>query len=229
MHIQGWNKWIHILYNKRYLVNHMTWKRERYSNSTTTTTSTKITRQLSAAAVQCFTGLYKSWGTGCFPIILLLWRTHQISEKFLFPLYIFTSSPPFFLPFLHIKIVSNVLPFHLQPSILSYSFLMHTVYQKAIQWWKKFISTLRPIVALLMTPLRMLMSVHLHICPQLVPERLDKFYSYLLFKTLSIIGQCPANTDILSRIGALSFFSCHTLGCHGNNSFRQQCIILLLP
>jgi hypothetical protein len=67
-----------------------------------------------------------------------------------------------------------------------------------------------------MTPLRMLVSVHLYICPQLAPEQLDKLYSYLLFKTLSIIGQCPVNMDILAPKGALHMLS------HQNGKFLES-------
>lgn len=81
MHTYGLNMWSHILCNKRYLVTHMIRKRERYNNNTTTS---KLTQQMSAATVQHFTGLYKFWASGCLPTILLLCKTHQISEKFIF-------------------------------------------------------------------------------------------------------------------------------------------------
>jgi hypothetical protein len=40
--------------------------------------------------------------------------------------------------------------------------------------------------------------------PWLEPERLDGFYSYSVFKSLSVTDRCPANMDILApKIGAL--------------------------
>lgn len=35
-------------------------------------------------------------------------------------------------------------------------------------------------------------------CALLVPEQIDKFYSYSVFKSLSFIGQCPVNMNILA-------------------------------
>lgn len=41
-------------------------------------------------------------------------------------------------------------------------------------------------------------------CALLAPEWLDEFYSYSVFKSLSIIDQCPVNMDILTpKIEAL--------------------------
>jgi hypothetical protein len=41
-------------------------------------------------------------------------------------------------------------------------------------------------------------------CALLAPEWLDEFYSYLVFKSLSIIDHCPVNVDILApKIEAL--------------------------
>jgi hypothetical protein len=34
-------------------------------------------------------------------------------------------------------------------------------------------------------------------CPSLVPEWLDEFYSYLVFRGLSFMGQCLVNMNIL--------------------------------
>jgi hypothetical protein len=39
----------------------------------------------------------------------------------------------------------------------------------------------------------------------LAPERLDKFYSYSVFKNVSIMGWCPENMNISApKIGALT-------------------------
>jgi hypothetical protein len=35
-------------------------------------------------------------------------------------------------------------------------------------------------------------------CCTLMPDGLDRFYSYLLFKSSPIIGQCPVNMNILA-------------------------------
>jgi hypothetical protein len=39
---------------------------------------------------------------------------------------------------------------------------------------------------------------HIWICALLMPEQIDKFYSYSIFKSLSFIGQCPVNMSILA-------------------------------
>jgi hypothetical protein len=35
-------------------------------------------------------------------------------------------------------------------------------------------------------------------CPSLAPERMDLFYSYLVFKSSFITGWCPNNVSILA-------------------------------
>jgi hypothetical protein len=41
-------------------------------------------------------------------------------------------------------------------------------------------------------------------CASLAPQRLDKFYSYSILNSLSIIGRCSANVNILApKIGIL--------------------------
>jgi hypothetical protein len=42
----------------------------------------------------------------------------------------------------------------------------------------------------------MLYILYMWVCPWLVPEFMDGFYPYLLFKRVSITGQCPVNMNI---------------------------------
>jgi hypothetical protein len=146
-------------------------------------------------------------------------------------LYIFTSSlpfslllfTPFILPFRQIKTVIHVLPFYLQPSILSHSFLIYTVYQKTMQWLKKLISTVWQVAVLCYDiSVYACVSAHLHVCPQLAPAQSDELYLYLLFKSLSIIGQCPVNMDILEPIGALQIPSHQNAKFPENSSHFQK-------
>jgi hypothetical protein len=45
---------------------------------------------------------------------------------------------------------------------------------------------------------------YMYMFPSLVPEPLDRFYSCAVLKSLSVIGQCPVNTNILAPdIGTL--------------------------
>jgi hypothetical protein len=45
-------------------------------------------------------------------------------------------------------------------------------------------------------------------CPLLVPKQFDRFYLYFVFKSLSIVGQCPLNKNILApKIGSLRWSS----------------------
>jgi TRAP-type mannitol/chloroaromatic compound transport system permease small subunit len=46
-----------------------------------------------------------------------------------------------------------------------------------------------------------MLSVYMHIsmCTSQVPEWLGKFYSYLILKSLLIIGQCLVNMNISAR------------------------------
>jgi hypothetical protein len=37
----------------------------------------------------------------------------------------------------------------------------------------------------------------MYVCLWLAPERLDKSYLYSVFKSFSVIGQCPVNMNIL--------------------------------
>jgi hypothetical protein len=64
---------------------------------------------------------------------------------------------------------------------------------------------------------------HIWICVLLVPEQIYKFYSYSVFKSLSFIGQCPVNVNILApEIRALQMGpkiqNCHFLE-NGSSDF----------
>jgi hypothetical protein len=44
------------------------------------------------------------------------------------------------------------------------------------------------------------LSLCIWMCALLVPERVDRFYSYLVCKSLSILGSCSVNLNIPCRI-----------------------------
>jgi hypothetical protein len=58
-------------------------------------------------------------------------------------------------------------------------------------------------------------------CAFLLPERLDGFYSYSVFKTLPVIGRFPINMNIpVTKIGALKTQNSYFL-YNGYNDFDQ--------
>jgi hypothetical protein len=48
-----------------------------------------------------------------------------------------------------------------------------------------------------MPPVCLCISMYVRMCTVLAPGRLEGFYSYLLFKSLYVIGWCPGNLNIL--------------------------------
>jgi hypothetical protein len=57
-------------------------------------------------------------------------------------------------------------------------------------------------------PVYMHAYIDIEMCSSLSPEEFGRYYSYLVLKSSSIIGQCPVNMEHLSpKIGALHIAS----------------------